>query len=206
MKNVRVLFALLLLCGSVAFAQTSDSPASSSPAPVSSLAELFKPSMTSLVDTVNNLQVDKWKLSKEGREQLNSYLSSMQRDVNETLPGLVNTADASPEVPNLIAVSQNTGALYDVLVRVAATSELAAPQQANALNQVAIQLRDARRRLDDAILKQVVAQKAQVTALQNQLNQANLDLQAAKATAAQNAQNATQTTKKTTKKKKTTSQ
>ena len=96
---------------------------------------------------------EKWKAPSAITAESASDIGSIQRDVNQTLPALVTTSDASPNsVAQLLPTYRNVDALYDVLVRVTQTAVLAAPTQQSAAFQQATQsLQQARRDLGDML-------------------------------------------------------
>lgn len=165
MKIVRA-FSLALLCSGLVGAYAQD--VSNGYQPVSGMVQ---PNINTLSQMMGQLRIDKWKLSNESREQMNSYIASINKDLNTTLPNLLSETDQSHGAADkVLAVSRNVDALYDVLLRVAATGEVASPgQQAQVLEQQVIALRDTRQALDDRIQKGVQAQVRTIANLQQQL-------------------------------------
>jgi hypothetical protein len=118
------------------------------------------------LDTVN---VSKWKAPGDVRQTTTSDLESMQRDVSDTLPGLINTALADPaKVSPAFSVYRNVDALYDVLLRVSETAQLAgASRDASMLEDQRTALEDSRRQLGAALLQSAQAQDAEVVHLRS---------------------------------------
>jgi hypothetical protein len=109
--------------------------------------------MQSLQQALAIAHPEKWKAPAPITAESVSDIGSIQRDLNQTLPPLVTSADGSPSsVPQLLPTYRNVEALYDVLVRVTQTSVLAAPtQQSTAFQQATLSLQQARRDLGDLI-------------------------------------------------------
>jgi hypothetical protein len=93
----------------------------------------------------------------------------MERDVSDTLPGLINTALADPaKVSPAFSVYRNVDALYDVLLRVSETAQLAgASRDASLLEDQRAALEDARTHLGAALLQSSQAQDAEVLHLRS---------------------------------------
>jgi hypothetical protein len=117
------------------------------------------------------LHVDRWKLSRAGRDVTAQNIDSIGRDVTATLNPLLDNADAKPaSVPALLPVSRNLAALYEVILRVTVTSEAGAPKaDADALAQAIGSLQQARRSFDDRLQSLAAAQDQQVIDLKKQL-------------------------------------
>jgi hypothetical protein len=89
---------------------------------------MVQPALLDVQRTVGSLNTGRWKAPNEVRAAADRNVSSIQRDLVETLPNLLNQADAaSGSVPPAFAVYRNIDALYDVLLRVSQTASLAAP-------------------------------------------------------------------------------
>ena len=124
------------------------------PAPPTVLpSAILRPAMQSIQQALAIARPEKWKAPGAVTAESASDIGSIQRDLNQTLPPLVTTADGSPNsVPHLLPTYRNVEALYDVLVRVTQTSVLAAPAQQSAAFQQATQsLQQARRDFGDLL-------------------------------------------------------
>ena len=110
--------------------------------------------MTEIQRSISALNIQRWKAPGEVKNAAQQNTASIQRDLSDTLPGLLNKADAAPTaVPPAFAVYRNIDALYDVLLRVSQTASLAAPQtEADGLFSSLSKLEGARSQLGDAIL------------------------------------------------------
>jgi hypothetical protein len=118
------------------------------------------------LDVVN---VSKWKTPSDVRQTTASNVDSMQRDVSGTLPGLINAALADPsKVSAAFSVYRNVDALYDVLLRVSETAQLAgASRDAGLLEEQRALLENSRTQLGAALLTSAQAQEAEITHLRN---------------------------------------
>jgi hypothetical protein len=113
---------------------------------------------------VQQLSVDKWKAPKAVKDATLANLSSIRKDVDQTMPALLSAADAAPgSVAAMIPVSRNMSALYDVVLRVAVVADAAAPEdQASAIEAAMNRLDDARRGFADHLQTSADAQERHV--------------------------------------------
>ncbi len=176
-----LLLAPLALAASLA-AQVSARPApavaAQTPPAVEALTPVVQPATTQLAQMLPLLRPEKWKLSADLRRQTTDNLSSISTDLNSTLPPLLSAADSTPAaLPSLLALSRNLRALYDVTLRVLATSEVAAPeQQAEGLANALSALNTAIHHLDGSIDTAAQLQMGRIATLQTSLTKANTDL------------------------------
>jgi hypothetical protein len=113
-------------------------------------------------------KTDRWKASSAVRDEAENNLRSIERDVQTTLPPLLAVADAATDsAAKTLPVYRNVEALYDVLLRLEAAGQLAAPRdQASALEQALADLNDGRRALGDQLQVDADGQERQVLRLQ----------------------------------------
>jgi hypothetical protein len=117
---------------------------------------------------LDSINVPKWKAPGDVRQTTASDVDSLQRDVADTLPNLINTALADPaKVSPAFAVYRNVDALYDVLLRVSETAQLAGSNDARLLEDQRSALQDARSQLGAALLQSAQAQDAEVVHLRS---------------------------------------
>jgi len=155
MRTLLLAVSLLLAPG----LQAQDSSAAqpqpeSAPVPAPATASsLLQPSLDQLRQSLSGLRLDKWKAPGPLREETNGNIGSITRDLDGTLPGLLMTADAAPRVVSKnLPVFRNVDALYDVLLRIVQTADLAAPDgEKQTLHAALSSLDSARRTLGDAI-------------------------------------------------------
>ncbi len=129
-----------------------------------SATTLVTPSTRELEAAVAGLRIAKWKAPGPVKDEAQGNAASITRDLQTTLPGLLTQSDAAPHsVANAFAVYRNLEALYEVLLRVAGTADLAAPDEESAsLTHALGMLERTRRSLADSIL---LVSQAQETAL-----------------------------------------
>ncbi len=158
-------FSVVLCCGGYADGQAAAAPAV---AP----SGLVQPSLGTVQQSLEKLFLERWKASKALKETTTNNLGSIHRDLETTLPGLLATADAAPgSLAGLVPVSQNLGALYDVLLRVTAVAESSAPaDQTAALEQALTSLEGARRSFTERLQGAAEVQDRRVTELQATLS------------------------------------
>ena len=123
--------------------------------------------MAHLRRTLDAINVSKWKAPGDVRQTTMSDIVSMQNDVADTLPGLINTALGDPaKISPSFAVYRNVDALYDVLLRVSETAQLAgASRDAGLLEDQRAALEDSRTQLGAALLQSSQAQDSEVVRL-----------------------------------------
>jgi hypothetical protein len=157
-KCVFSLLALLLAAAPGGFSQSGSG----------SVSAMVQPALLDVQRTVGSLNTGRWKAPSEVRAAADRNLSSIQRDVTETLPGLLTQADAAPgSVPPVFAVYRNIDALYDVLLRVNQTAVLAAPDNdASALASALDRLESVRKQLGDTIVASAQDRETQIVKLQ----------------------------------------
>jgi len=156
---------------SPASADTGAKPAPAKPDSASSAgpsaSELLKPSLDSLQQTIGALQLEKWKKGSV-RDEAFANISSIQKDLQATLPALLAAADQAPgTVSQTLPVARNLAALYDVLLRVVDGARLIAPSDQFAqLQQAMAGLEKGRHALDDHMQARATAQEKQIGDLQ----------------------------------------
>lgn len=173
--------SLFVVSVSVASAQATGDASPSAPAGTTStiVADALgslQPTMASVNNALASVDVHRWKVPGDVKDQTASDIQSIQRDITGSLPGLISQAQASPNaLAPSFAVFRNIDALYDVLLRVTETATLAGSQQeANHLESARADLQTRRRQLGDALLSSATAQDAAVTQLRSSLDAARL--------------------------------
>jgi hypothetical protein len=169
-----ILFTMLFVSGSCAV--LAQAPVAAAPPPATGFAfASLRPPLANVQTTVANLSVARWKVSGTTRSAVEGDISSMQRDLNATLPGLFTQAENSG--PGMLSPSfalfRNLDALYDVLLRVTETAALAGPPaDASSLEDARAGLEDARGKLGTWLLQSIGAQDGEVARLKAQPAQA----------------------------------
>ncbi|QNI32816.1 hypothetical protein H7849_02100 [Alloacidobacterium dinghuense] len=145
----------------------TSAPLPSQPAQASPKAsDVLHPALSQVSQAIVALNISRWKAPGEVRSATQQNVDSIQRDLNNTLPGLLATADGNPEsVSAVFPVYRNIDALYDVLLRVSGTAMLAAPaNEVSSVSDALSKLESARADLANAILN---ASKNNETEVQN---------------------------------------
>ncbi|MGH9587467.1 MAG: hypothetical protein ACRD3F_10980 [Acidobacteriaceae bacterium] len=158
----------ILAFGLAALSLSAQAPPAPNPPETTPPSTLLRPALANVQGTTAALNVSKWKASRGVRQSTQADVESIQRDLGSALPGLLTQADAAPgSVPPSFAVYRNLDALYDVLLRVSQTAELAAPSnQAEALAASLKRLEAARAALGDSILNTSRHHEAKIVSLE----------------------------------------
>jgi hypothetical protein len=136
-------------------------------APMVPPSAILQPALSDVQSITTDLNISRWKAPGSVRQAAQENVDSIQRDLGNTLPGLIAQADAAPAaVSPSFAVYRNLDALYDVLLRVSETANLAAPDnEANAAAAALQRLESARSQLGDSILHNSLRNEAEIVAL-----------------------------------------
>ena len=169
--------SILLVSAIATTAQPVSQPSPASEAamvPRVSVYSIVQPALTEVQRSTASLTIPKWKAPGEVRNAAQQNTASIQRDLTDTLPGLVTQADSAPgSVPASFGVYRNIDALYDVLLRVYQTAFLAAPEnEVDSVSSALQKLEAARRQLGDTIVSDSKAHETQIVQLQNALKTA----------------------------------
>ncbi len=153
----------LLLSGPALLAQQPPPP-----------ADIVRPSLNQISEASASLNISRWKAPSDVRLVAQRDVDSIQRDINTTLPPLLDRAAAAQSsVAASFAVYRNIDALYDVLLRVAETATLAgSSNEANVLEATLTSLETSRRTLGDSILQLAGNQEQDLVALRSAAAQA----------------------------------
>jgi hypothetical protein len=143
-------------------------------APQAAPTEAVRPLLVELNTAVSGLSISKWKAPGPVRSAAQENVGSIQRDITGTLPGLLDQANAAPEsLGPAFAVYRNVDALYDVLLRLSGTADLAAPDnEALSLQTTLVNLSGARKQLGEAIMQTATDREAELTRLRAAATQA----------------------------------
>jgi hypothetical protein len=127
----------------------------------------LQPALVSLTQAIRQLRIDKWKAPGPVKDDAARNVDSIERDLNGTLPGLIDAAQSAPSIQASFAVYRNLDALYDVALRVSLTAELAAPDvEVEALDHALGRLEEARKELGDQIAASATRQQQSLAELQ----------------------------------------
>lgn len=128
---------------------------------------MLQPALSQVGQAIANVDIRHWKAPNAVKSATAGDISSIQRDLSGTLAGLMSQAQAAPaSIPSSFSVYRNVDALYDTLLRVVETADLAAPDQdAYSLEAALKQLEEARGDLGERILAATQAQQNEVVRL-----------------------------------------
>ena len=180
MKSLNLLPAVLLV--SSLAAQVPSDAQSSNAAPVSYasmsqlntvLGNLEQIAQDSVAD-LNRLRVDRWKTDGNTKRQEQSDVESLQRNLQNALPGLVNELRSAPEdTAATFKLYHNLDALHDVMRSVAESAgAFGAKGEYQALASDAEKLDDVRRSLADRMQTLASSKEAELIRLRTQLKAA----------------------------------
>jgi hypothetical protein len=166
-----LLLTMLFGAAGVSAGQAPASPAPAESAPFLPSA-ILQPSLAALELALGSLRADKWKAPGPVKETTEANIDSIKRDLEATLPGLSAKADASPgSLAEMLALTRNVDALYDVVLRVTDTADLTAPDaQRSAMDQALSGLLAARRTLADQVQSTALAQTQNIRDLRKELS------------------------------------
>jgi hypothetical protein len=144
------------------------------PANATSVSATLRPALAEVSQSLGSVSIRHWKAPNDVKSAADQDVQSIQRDLNGTLPGLIDQADAaSGSVPPAFAVYRNVDALYDTLLRVVLTANLAAPEdEANSLQAALSSLESARTTLGQSILNASQAQQSELVRIRTALARA----------------------------------
>ena len=128
---------------------------------------LIAPAVDHLSQVVSQVQLEHWKSAS--RDETDANLRSIERNLSNTLPQLVTTADAQPaSVAASLPLLRNLDALCAVMIRVSVTARANANAplpQAESLAGALTALQSARNTLADQVQTLAAAQEKQISSL-----------------------------------------
>ncbi len=175
----------MLAAATMSLQAQSAAPASTAGQPASvTVSGALRPALAQVAQALTTMNTRRWKAPNEVRSAADQDASSIQRDLSGTLAGLLQQADAAPgSVPAAFAVYRNVNALYDTLLRVVLTANLAAPDQdAAALQSALSNLETARSALGEEILGGARSQEGELARLRTVIANASVQREPVKTT------------------------
>ena len=165
------------------YASAGTAGTASQPASVT-VSSAIRPALAQVAQALTGINTHRWKAPNEVRSAADQDASSIQRDLSGTLAGLLQQSDAAPSsVPAAFAVYRNVNALYDTLLRVVLTANLAAPdQEASALQSALSNLESARSALGEQILSGARTQEGELVRLRTVIANASVQREPVKTT------------------------
>jgi len=182
------IFVAILAAATMSLQAQSDAAAgtggTTSPTASVTVSSTIRPALAQVAQALTGMNTRRWKAPNEVRSAADQDASSIQRDLNGTLAGLLQQADAAPSsVPAAFAVYRNVNALYDTLLRVVLTANLAAPdQEASALQSALSNLETARSALGGQVLSGARTQEGEVVRLRTVIANASVPREPVKTT------------------------
>lgn len=143
-------------------------------------SDILQRSLDEVRITVGNVKLDKWKRGSV-RDEAGTNIDAIQRDLQNTLPGLLKDADSSPgTLTKVLPLSRNVDALYDVMVHVVEASRVVGTSEnVGQLQQALNDLEKARVVLDNQIQQTADMQEKQVNELRTTVQKQDASLRAA---------------------------
>jgi hypothetical protein len=166
--------SLALLTAALPWSGFAQGTAPAADPPVS-VSGTLRPALGQVSQALSSINIKRWKAPNEVKSNADQDVSSIQRDLSGTLAGLLQQADAAPgSVPAAFAVYRNVNALYDTLLRVVLTANLAAPDtEVSALQGALSTLESARSTVADSILNVSQKQQSELVNIRTALSRAS---------------------------------
>ncbi len=138
----------------------TNSPQQPIVAAVPALNDSLRPALDQVGSALNQVQIDRWKLSRELKEELRGDANSIQQDLSAQLPALFQTAQQSPaQLGPQLGVMHNVDALYDVLVRITMAATIAGGKRDAAILDSAVQRLESARKTAAGQLSQAASMR-----------------------------------------------
>lgn len=143
-------------------------------AAVPAIGDSLRPSLDRVGSALNQVQIDRWKLSRELKNQFRGDANSIEQDLSSQLPGLFQAAQQAPaQLGPQLSVLHNVDALYDVLVRIATAAGIAGGKNDAAILDSAVQqLESARKNVSIQLLQVASGRDLQLAHFQAAATQA----------------------------------
>ncbi|HUB17859.1 MAG TPA: hypothetical protein VL990_04445 [Acidobacteriaceae bacterium] len=165
--------SLALLTATLSWSASAQNAAPTADPPLGVTGTL-RPALAQVSQSLDSIDIRRWKAPNEVKSAANQDVASIQRDLSGTLAGLMQQADAAPgSVPAAFAVYRNVDALYDTMLRVVLTANLAASDtEANSLQAALSTLESARSSIGDSILNASQTQQSELVRVRTALARA----------------------------------
>lgn len=178
--TARILPALVLASALAAQAPSDGQSSNSAPVSYSSMSQLntmlgnLEQTAQASAGDLNKLRVDRWKTDGNTKRQEQSDVESLQRNLQNALPALINEVRSSPEdMATTFKLYHNLDALHDVMRSVAESAGAFGPKnEYQALAADAGRLDDVRRLLADRMQTLAASKEAELVRLRAQLRAA----------------------------------
>jgi hypothetical protein len=183
---IQRLAIILCSCLSLTFMCAAQTPAAQAPGPPVSyssinelnqiLGNLEQTSQSTLTD-LGRLRIDKWKTDSGTKRQTETDVESIQRNLQNALPGILNDLKASPEnVALTFKMYRNLDALYDVTSSVVeSVGAFGSKDEFQSLNRDLGALQDSRRAFADRMDRIALAKETELGQLRTALQSARAE-------------------------------
>jgi hypothetical protein len=138
--------------------------ASAQTAPATNLGQRVAASVQGLQTSVQGLTPETWKASKAEKQDLTAAQASLQRNLSEAVPGLLQTWNRAPQnLAEAFRLYRDLDVVYQVTSRLEASAgQSAPPDQARAISASTGQLRQSLQQLGDYIQATAALQYTQM--------------------------------------------
>jgi hypothetical protein len=164
MKTVKAAMIMFFLCAGL----VAQAPASAPSQPVSPelnaiIADVQRTAVSSNGD-LGKLRIEKWKTDGAQKQQMQKVAESLQRNINNAIPGLISDLQADPNsVSKAFKLYHNLNVLYEFMSPLAeVTSEYGKREEYEPLAKDAAALDKVRQDLSDYVEKTATTLDAQV--------------------------------------------
>jgi hypothetical protein len=176
----------ILCCLSLSVFGIAQAPQAQAPAPPVSyssinelnqiLGNLEQTSQATQTD-LSHLRIDKWKTDGNTKKQTESDVESIQRNLQNAMPALLNALKGSPEnLAQTFKVYRNLDALYDVISSVVeSTGAFGSKEEFQALNRDLGALQESRRAVADRMDRVASAKETEIGQLRTALQTARAE-------------------------------
>lgn len=180
MNSLKFLPALLLASALTAQVPSDTQPSNQAPVSYTSMSQLnamlgnLEQTAQNSTADLNKLRVDRWKTDGGTKRQEQSDVESLQRNLQNALPGLINELRAAPEdMAATFKLYHNLDALHDVMRSVAESAgAFGSKSEYQALAADAEKLDDVRRALAERMQNLATSKETELVRLRTQLKAA----------------------------------
>lgn len=141
---------------------------------------ILQRSLDEVHQTIGGVRLEKWRRGTV-RDEAETNINAIQRDMQGTLPALMKDADSAPgTLSKVFPLARNVDALYDVLLHVEEGARVAGTGgEVGQLQQAMADLEKARIALGQQILQTATVQEKQIVQLRTTVQRQELSLRAA---------------------------
>jgi hypothetical protein len=182
-QRTAIAVSCCLLLAFMSVAQTSNPQAPAPPVSYSSINELnqilanLQQTTQATQTDLGHLRIDKWKTDSSTKRQTETDVESIQRNLQNALPGILNDLKASPEnVAQTFKMYRNLDALYDVISSVVESAgAFGSKDEFQSLNRDLGALQDSRRAFADRMDRIALAKETELGQLRTALQSARAE-------------------------------